>query len=259
MGRAVPRPRRRAGGRRGARARAPRRRAERPRARRRRAPPRRPERRQARRLGVARQRPPSIVALDPAQRRGRAARHARERPPAAAPQRPLRRARRRDLVHRPRRLRPRRRRARLDLPPHRRADRDRPRAGQRLSERDRLRPRRAAAVGRDPQPPAAGAGGDAVVADLGPAGTGDGFAVAADGTVVVASVFSGGAARRRARPRRGAGGRAAQLGGGPDPLQLRLRRQHAVGDRRDDRVGPQRRLRRPPVAAGDQPRRRSAR
>jgi gluconolactonase len=33
---------------------------------------------------------------------------------------------------------------------------------------------------------------DAVVADLGPAGTGDGFALAADGTVVVASVFSGG-------------------------------------------------------------------
>ncbi|ADB51160.1 SMP-30/gluconolactonase/LRE family protein [Conexibacter woesei] len=34
--------------------------------------------------------------------------------------------------------------------------------------------------------------GDAVVADLGPDGTGDGFAIAADGTVVVASVFSGG-------------------------------------------------------------------
>ncbi len=34
--------------------------------------------------------------------------------------------------------------------------------------------------------------GDAVVADLGPDGSGDGFAVAADGTVVVASVFSGG-------------------------------------------------------------------
>jgi gluconolactonase len=33
---------------------------------------------------------------------------------------------------------------------------------------------------------------DAVVADLGAAGTGDGFAVAADGTIVVASVFSGG-------------------------------------------------------------------
>lgn len=39
---------------------------------------------------------------------------------------------------------------------------------------------------------ALGDDGDALVADLGPAGTGDGFAVAADGTVVVASVFSGG-------------------------------------------------------------------
>ncbi|MDW5596935.1 SMP-30/gluconolactonase/LRE family protein [Conexibacter stalactiti] len=34
--------------------------------------------------------------------------------------------------------------------------------------------------------------GDAIVADLGADGTGDGFAIAADGTVVVASVFSGG-------------------------------------------------------------------